>query len=173
MPPEAGEPDVQWTPSGVRLSRRVSRAGDLDDHPLPGVEQAMARYQSDPSPETLRAVAVESAPWNFLGHRVAKGAEILGRMPYNTRATQWSDANFDRSYQLAWWPTMFPTLIVSGSADRIVAQSLWQAERFHTRNVLWRVITDAGHFPWIEQPGAVRDAFTEVAQRISGLRNTE
>src|ERR1700716_3325688 len=36
MTPEAVEPEVQWTPSGVRLSRRVRRAGDLDWLFLPG-----------------------------------------------------------------------------------------------------------------------------------------
>ena len=58
---------------------------------------------------------------------------------------RWSAQNFDRDYQLAWWPTTLPTLIVSGSADRIVIQSLWQANRFQADNVIWRVIADAGH----------------------------
>ncbi|EUA88997.1 alpha/beta hydrolase family protein [Mycobacterium ulcerans str. Harvey] len=97
---------------------------------------------------------------------------MLARLPYNTGATQWSDANFDRSYRLAWWPTRLPTLIVSGAADRIVTQSLWQTERFQAHNVIRRVIAEAGHFPWIEQPVAVRDAFTEVAERIIGARAT-
>jgi pimeloyl-ACP methyl ester carboxylesterase len=155
-------PDASWMPVFEEMVR---------NNPLPGVEQATARYESDPTDENLRAVAVESAPWNFTGQSVAKGAEILARMPYNTRAVQWSDANFDRSYQTAWWPTTLPTLIVSGSADRIVTQSLWQAERFHTQNVIWRVIAEAGHFPWIEQPAAVHAAFAAVTQRISTHRN--
>jgi pimeloyl-ACP methyl ester carboxylesterase len=66
-----------------------------------------------------------------------------------------------------------PTLIVSGAADRIVIQSLWQANRFQADNVIWRVIADAGHFPWIEEPVAVRDAFAEVTQRISNHRRSE
>ncbi len=155
-------PDASW----MALFDEMVR-----DNPLPGVERATARYESDSTDENLRAVAVESAPWNFTGQSVARGAEMLARMPYNARAAQWSDSNFDRSYRAAWWPTAMPTLVVSGSADRIVAQSLWQAERFHTRNVIWRVIAEAGHFPWIEQPAAVRDAFAAVAQRISIRRD--
>jgi pimeloyl-ACP methyl ester carboxylesterase len=93
-------------------------------------------------------------------------------MTYNQDAVQWSAENFDRDYLLAWWPTTLPTLIVTGSADRIVTQSLWQANRFHTGNVIWRVIADAGHFPWLEQPVAVRNAFDEVAQRISSHRHS-
>jgi pimeloyl-ACP methyl ester carboxylesterase len=150
-------PDASWMPVFDEMMRT---------NPLPGVEEATARYESDPTNENLCAVAVESATWNFTSHGVAKGAELLARMPYNREAVRWSEANFDRSYQLAWWPTTLPTLIVSGSEDRVVTQSLWQSERFHTENVIRRVITAAGHFPWIEQPAAVRDAFAEVAQRI-------
>ncbi|BEH77053.1 MULTISPECIES: alpha/beta fold hydrolase [Mycobacterium] len=156
-------PDASWMPAFEEMTR---------NNWLPGVEQAMARYQSDQTPENLRAVTVESAPWNFAEHSVARGARMLARLPYNTGATQWSDANFDRSYRLAWWPTRLPTLIVSGAADRIVTQSLWQTERFQAHNVIRRVIAEAGHFPWIEQPVAVRDAFTEVAERIIGARAT-
>lgn len=156
-------PDASWMPVFEEMAR---------NNPLSGVEKAAARYKSEPTDESLRAVAVESAPWNFTDQGVAKGAEILARMPYNTRAAQWSDENFDRSYQTTWWPTTMPTLIVSGSADRIVTQSLWHSERFHTQNVIWRVIAEAGHFPWIEQPAAVRAAFAAVTQRISTHRDT-
>jgi pimeloyl-ACP methyl ester carboxylesterase len=156
-------PDTSWMP--------VFKEMILDDR-LPGVEQATARYESDPTIANLRAVAVESAPWNFTTQGIAKGSEVLSRMPYNPKAVHWSDANFDRSYQLAWWPTTLPTLIVSGSADRIVTQSLWEAEQFQTKNVIRRVIAAAGHFPWIEQPAAVRDAFAEIAQTICTYRNT-
>jgi len=151
-------PDASWLPVCHETMR---------NDPLPAAEQASARYQSEPTNDNLRAVAVASAPWNFTRHGVARGADLLARMPYNEDAVRWSDANFDHNYELAWWPTTLPTLIVSGAADRIVTQALWESERFSTPNVIRRVIADAGHFPWIEQPSAVRDAFTELAQRIS------
>lgn len=150
-------PDGSWIPVYEAMTTT---------HPLPGVERAMARHNSDPTNETLREVAVHSAPWNFLPGSLAAGAELLGRMPYNLTAVQWSARHFDRDYQMAWWPTTLPTLIVSGSADRVVTQSLWQPARFHTENVIWRVIPAAGHFPWMEQPGAVREAFAELVPRI-------
>jgi pimeloyl-ACP methyl ester carboxylesterase len=93
-------------------------------------------------------------------------------MACNQDAVRWSAQNFDRNYQFAWWSTTLTILIVSGSADRIVTQWLWQANRFHTDNVIWCVIADAGHFPWIEQPVAVRNAFAEVTQRISTHRRS-
>lgn len=150
-------PDASWIPVFEQMRH---------NNPLPGVDQAMARYQSDPTNEHLRAVVVESAPWNFADHSVTEGAQMLARMPYNSRAMQWSAAHFDHSYRWAWWPRKLPTLIVSGSADRVTTQSLWQDQRFHTPNTIWRVIAEAGHFPWIDQPTAVHDAFAALAERI-------
>ncbi|WP_204802695.1 alpha/beta fold hydrolase [Mycobacterium riyadhense] len=155
-------PDSSWMPMFEEMAHR---------NLSPGIEEATSHYESDPTDENLCAVAVQSAPWSFTGSGVARGAELLARLPYNSNAARWSDASFDHSYQLAWWPTTLPTLIVSGSADRIVTQSLWESERFSTANVIKRVIADAGHFPWIEQPAAVGDAFAELAHRISVHRN--
>ncbi|MDP7701752.1 MULTISPECIES: alpha/beta fold hydrolase [unclassified Mycobacterium] len=150
-------PDASWMPLYDRMTA---------DNPLPGVEAATARYAKDPTRENLREVAVQSAPWNFLAATVAAGAELLGRMPYNIPAVQWSAEHFDRDYQFAWWPSTLPTLIISGSEDRIVTQSLWRTASFQTENVLWSVIPEAGHFPWMEQPEAVRGSFAELEQRI-------
>lgn len=150
-------PDASWIPVYEEMTA---------NNPLPGFENAAARYEADPTDEHLRELALRSAPWNFAADNLAAGAELLGRMPYNVDAVRWSAEHFDRDYRLAWWPTALPTLIVSGSADRIVTQWLWQQERFHNDNVIWRVISEAGHFPWIEQPTAVRDAFAELAARL-------
>lgn len=150
-------PDASWMPVYEKMTA---------DNPLPRTEIAAARYEAEPTNEHLRELAVQAAPWNFEADSQAAGADMLARMPYNVNAAQWSADHFDRDYRLAWWPTDLPTLIVSGSSDRIVTQALWQPERFHADNVMWRVIPDAGHFPWIEQPAAVSDAFAELAQRI-------
>ncbi|MFV1503021.1 alpha/beta fold hydrolase [Mycobacterium kansasii] len=157
-------PDASWIPVFEHMTR---------NNRLPGVEYATTRYLSDPTDDHLRRVAVESAPWNFAAHTVARGTEILARLPYNARAAQWSEANFDRGYRSAWWPSTLPTLIVSGSADRIVTQTLWHDKRFHTPNTTWRVIAGAGHFPWIEQPAAVHDAFAALVGQIDNRRTTD
>ncbi|ORV66450.1 alpha/beta hydrolase [Mycobacterium gastri] len=157
-------PDASWIPVFEQMTRH---------NPLPGVDQATARYLSDPTDDNLRCVTIESAPWNFAPATIARGVEILARMPYNSQAAQWSEANFDRDYQSAWWPTTLPTLVVSGSADRIVTQTLWQDKQFHTLNTAWRVIDKAGHFPWIDQPTAVRDAFAALARQICNRHATD
>ncbi|MBN9111869.1 MAG: alpha/beta fold hydrolase [Pseudonocardia sp.] len=147
-------PDCSWMPTFEAMC-----AAD----PLPEVEAATQRYGAEPTDANLAAIAVASAPWNFTPEGVEAGRDLLARMPYNRLAVEWSDVNFDRSYTAAWFPETLPTLILSGGADRIVDQSLWDDPRFTGPNVR-RVVVDGGaHFLWTERPDAVAAAFADFA----------
>lgn len=150
-------PDCSWHPRFVAMSQA---------DPLPAVEAATAVYEADRRDENIAAVAVASAEWNFTPQGVAAGRELLARMPYNSAAVDWSDANFDHSYRAAWWPRALPTLILAGACDRIVWQGGWDEAWLAGPNVLRRTIPGAGHFPWIENPEAVSAAFAELATRV-------
>jgi pimeloyl-ACP methyl ester carboxylesterase len=63
-------------------------------------------------------------------------------------------------------PQTIPTLIVSGSDDRIVWQDAWEEPRFRRSNVMHRTIEGGAHFPWIENPQAVQQAFSELAAKV-------
>lgn len=150
-------PDCSWHPRFVEMT---------EGHPLPAVEAATAVYEADRRDENIAAVAVASAEWNFTPAGVEAGRELLARMPYNSAAVDWSDAYFDHLYRAAWWPQALPTLILAGACDRIVWQGGWDEPRFAGANVLRRTIPQAAHFPWIENPEAVRAAFAELAARL-------
>jgi hypothetical protein len=106
-----------WQPRFAEMTQR---------DPLPEVAAATRVYEVDRSPANLRGVAVASAPWNFAPEGLAAGRELLGRMPYNSDAVDWSDKSFDTTYAAKWWPATTPTLIVGGAEARIVDQSLWR-----------------------------------------------
>ncbi|WP_345779024.1 alpha/beta fold hydrolase [Lysobacter sp. S4-A87] len=91
-------------------------------------------------------------------------------MPYNSAAVEWSDAHFDQTYEALWWPTGIPVLRLWGANDRIVSQRAWSAAGFNWPNVMVREIPGAGHFPWIEDPAAVREAFREIALAVLAPR---
>ena len=146
-------PGAQWRESFVEMTRR---------HPLPAVAAATVAYEAEPTDVHLRDLAVASTEWNFTPEGVAAGRELLARMPYNGAAVAWSANHFDDVYLATWWPRSLPTLIISGSDDRIVDQRLWNEPRFHGPHVTRARIAGAGHFPWIERPrsvGASLDAF--------------
>lgn len=150
-------PDAGWHPRFVEMTLQ---------NPLPEVESAGRAFEEERTNERLRDVAVASAPWNFTEESVDVGRELLGRMPYNFAAVDWSDRHFDHTYVARWWPASLPTLILSGSRDRIVDQALWEDPRFQGQNVLHRTLAGGAHFLWIEKPEAVREAFAELAAMI-------
>ncbi|HEY4029071.1 MAG TPA: alpha/beta hydrolase [Caulobacteraceae bacterium] len=152
-------PDARWHPRFVEMTQA---------HPLPEVGAASAVYEADRRDENIAAIAVASAPWNFTPAGLEPGRGLLARMPHCSAAVDWSDAHFDHVYAARWWPTHIPILRLAGAQDRIVSQDGWRQPRFSTPNVIDRLIPDAGHFPWIENPGAVRAAFAELAARMGG-----
>ncbi len=151
-------PDAGWMPTFEAMTRA---------RPLPDVEAATRRYEQDPSDDTLRAIAVASAPWNFSAPFVETGRSLLSRMPYNRRAVEWSARNFDGSYQSAWWPTRMPTLVVSGDEDCIIDQTCWNDPQYRRPNVDHQWISAAGHWPWIDNPRACRRILQRFGRTVA------
>lgn len=150
-------PDSAWHAEYVAMTQR---------DPLPAFEQAVIAYAQAPTVEHLTTLAMSSAEWNFTPAALEVGRALLARMPYNSAAVEWSDANFDHTYQARWWPLDVPVLRLWGESDRIVSQRGWSDARYNTPNVMAAAIPDAGHFPWIDQPAAVTAAFKAYAERV-------
>jgi pimeloyl-ACP methyl ester carboxylesterase len=145
-------PDASWMPVFEQMCA---------DNPLSGYAEALEAYVANPNLETVTALCVASAPWNAeTPEGLAKVTELLGRMPYNAAAVEWSAEHFDRTYRAKWFPQNLPTLIVSGVDDRIVIQRLWNDPAYQGANIRHACIEGAGHWPWLDQPEAVRAAFS-------------
>jgi hypothetical protein len=90
------------------------------DNPVTGYDKALAAYTADRNLETLTAVCVACAPWNAQAlEGLAKVTELLGGMPYNAVAVEWSAEHFDRTYRAAWFPQEILTPILSWMPDTI------------------------------------------------------
>jgi pimeloyl-ACP methyl ester carboxylesterase len=98
---------------------------------------------------------------------LAKVTELLGRMPYNAAAVEWSAEYFDRTYRATWFPQEILTLIVSGIQDRIVLQDLWDDPAYQDDDVRHARIDRAGHWPWLDQPEAVKDVLEVFAGSLT------
>jgi len=150
-------PDARWRGRFIQMTRR---------HPLPAVDAATAIYKHKRTSAAMRDIAIASAEWSFTTQSLDVGRKLLGRMPYNALAIAWSARNFDETYASAWWPQTIPTLIVSGADDRIVWQGAWEQPRYQGSNVMHRTIQGGAHFPWIENPQSVQQAFGELAAKV-------
>ncbi|WP_202511921.1 alpha/beta hydrolase [Streptomyces sp. SID3343] len=153
---------------------RTAFAQYTQDHPIPAVDTAAARYAERPDDRNLRALTLAATPWNFGEQAVPRGRALLEGAAYNHDAVAWADAHFDDIYRARWAPRTVPTLIVGGAQDHVVTQHLWQEEPAFTRpNILHRRIEGAAHFPWIDNPQAVHAAFTDLTHRLNDPTGVE
>ncbi|WP_405009607.1 alpha/beta fold hydrolase [Kitasatospora sp. NBC_01539] len=155
-------PHAGWRPAFARWA---------EASPLPGLDTAAGEYARHPGDETLRALTVAAAAWNFTPEGLTAGRAVLEGLAYCHAAVAWADAHFDDTYRARWTPQdgALPTLIVSGAEDHVVDQGLWQDDAaFGGPHVLRRTIDGAGHFPWIENPEAVRTAFADLTGLLDG-----
>ncbi|MGI3786000.1 MAG: alpha/beta fold hydrolase, partial [Janthinobacterium lividum] len=152
-------PDRGWEPAYEAMTRT---------YPLAEAIEAARRYEARPSDQNLRELTVASAAWIFTSDSLDRGRELLGRLPYNSAAFEWDAAHADQSRLAAWWPVSLPTLIISGTEDRIVDQDLWDDPYYQGDHVQHVRIDDAGHLPWIDQPQAVGDAFAAFGAALDG-----
>lgn len=165
-------PEMEGRLAGMALVSSAPHAGWRETfaqwalaHPLPGLEEAAAAYGQDPNDRTLRALTLTAAAWNFTPAALAAGRAVLEDLPYCQDAVAWADTHFDDTYRARWTPAAgsVPTLVVSGGQDRVVDQSLWcQNAAYDRPHVLRRTIENASHFPWLENPHAVRTAFADL-----------
>lgn len=138
-----------------------------ETQPVPGLGEAAERYGADPGDATLRALTVAAAPWSFTAAGLADGRALLEDLPYCHEAVAWADVHFDPTYRALWELRTLPTLIISGAEDHVVDQSLWaETPGFTGPDIVHSVIDGAAHFPWIENPDAVRAAFASLAARL-------
>ncbi len=126
------------------------------------------QWKSDFAPEegvytdnaSLREFVLAGAPYMFTKEGLAKGRKMLEGLPYNLRAIQWTQDHFDPTYEAKWIPHM-PALILSGAEDQATPLKYFAENRaFHRNNIVMKEIPHAGHFPWIENPQGIIDAFS-------------
>jgi pimeloyl-ACP methyl ester carboxylesterase len=134
----------------------------IKSFPVPELDILQRKYIEAPSNNTLKALTLASAPYLFTKKGQEDGIEMLRDLPYNYEVCQWSEENFDRTYRCKWIPQIIPTLIMNGEVDMITPQKLFSEKKeWHRSNIIFKSIKNAGHFPWIENPQSVIDAFNE------------
>lgn len=104
----------------------------------------------------------------FMSGRVEKEAkEIFSQLPYNYRTYDWAQKYFHPNYSACWAPQILPTLIMGGSDDVLTPIGLFRNDkRFQNEIISIKVIKNASHFPWVEQPKAVEKAWQQFAMSL-------
>lgn len=155
----ASAPDMVW---------QKDLAEKLERFPLPKADEAREVYEKNPTNDSLRECILAEAPRMFFTKKgLEEGIQFLSRLPYNHETWKWAEQHFDVTYQAQWIPRRIPTLILSGSKDiAIPIRYFAEKEEYKRSHILMKEIENAGHFPWIENPQSVIDAFNEYLSRL-------
>ncbi|VVC77225.1 2-succinyl-6-hydroxy-2, 4-cyclohexadiene-1-carboxylate synthase [Aquicella siphonis] len=143
------------------------------NHPIDGITELQKKYIKKPSNALLKQITVASAPYSFTKRGLRKGVALFKSLPFNYKACEWSAKHFDSTYRAKWVPDNMPVLIFAGAKDRIIPLDFFIAsKKFQRKNIVFLRIKDAGHYPWIENPGQVAEAFNQYS-RIVMARSAE
>jgi pimeloyl-ACP methyl ester carboxylesterase len=131
------------------------------------LSQEEENYQNNPTNETLKRFVLAGARYMFTEAGLATGTQMLEKLPYNHDAFHWAKQHFDPIYKAKWRPEEIPTLILSGAKDLATPLKFFsQNKQYHRKNIAMVEIEDAAHFPWIENPTAVANAFFNYTRQI-------
>lgn len=149
-------PDSSWRDAFIKiLEKNLSRE----------FVKLNEKYQKKPSNQLLKQMTMAAASYSFTPKGLAKGISVLSELPFNHQTCDWSAQHFDETYQAQWIPKKIPTLILAGDKDQLTPLALFRkAKKFQRKNIFFKDIKNAGHFPWVENPKAVVNVFQEYSQ---------
>ena len=136
-------------------------AQTVQKYDLPSLAQAQALFVEKKSVETLRDLYRLEAEYFFSKkYREAGIKQIINKLEFSISAEYWWYTQGPAFYKaITWVPQQTPTLIISGSEDKMTPLSVFESDaRFKRDNIKMLEIKGAGHFPWLEQPEAVKKA---------------
>lgn len=150
-------PDAGWQSSFEKVLKNI---------PIPELETLQEKYRKNPGNQTLKELTVASAPYLFTKEGLAAGIILLSSLSYSDGAYRWSEEHFDPTYRAKWIPQSIPTMILGGERDLITPLRLFaEAPQFHCNHIEIKSIKNAGHFPWIDNPADVAEAFKDYCAR--------
>lgn len=151
-------PDASWQQFFMKT---------VTNHPIPEANTLHKVYAENPDNEILKQITLLSTPYCFTKAGLDKDLSFIESLPYNFKTCNWSAEHFDQIYKAKWIPDNLPVLIFSGEEDCITPISLFiESPDFQRPDIAIRIISQAGHFPWIENPEGVINVFEEYCEQL-------
>lgn len=148
-----------WLEEAVNYSRQFN---------LPDLSKPMQQFTEHPSQKTFEVALDACAPYYFPQATLEQGRKLLLQIPFQyLPAVWWQRKAIEMQFCAKWVPQNIPTLLIGSKYDCICPFTLFEKDkRFQRDNVKMSFIEDAGHFPWLENPKAVKNAFGEFISKL-------
>ena len=136
-------------------------------HPIKNTKKLQMQYGKNPDNNLLKKITIASASYSFTKKGLRQGIALFKSLPFNYKTCEWSGKHFDQTYKAKWVPKRIPTLILTGEKDQIIPLHFFtQSKKFKRKNIVFREIKNAGHFPWIENSKDVVAVFNEYTRKL-------
>ena len=143
-------------------SARVAKENNLPD-----VSREIEAFNNNPTDETLSKLLRAYTPYYFLNQEVADCNKTVFENIALKSLLWWLNRTKEKGYRASWVPENLPTLIICSSQDYIVPPVLFKKDkRFNRTNIHFVEIEGAGHYSWLEKPGAVKAALENFALEL-------
>jgi pimeloyl-ACP methyl ester carboxylesterase len=134
----------------------------------PDLTPMMHEFVQRPCQETFELALAACLPYYFPESSMEQGSALFKDLPFPFAAAVWCQTKLAAiNYNATWVPQKLPMLIVSGTEDYICPYTLFTNDRrFHRPNIMTTILDGAGHFPWIEKPLEIYQAFKDFVKQI-------
>jgi pimeloyl-ACP methyl ester carboxylesterase len=134
-------------------------------HPLATAEIKNKIYTENQSNEALKEAVIAGASYCVTTNGLKKFIATIRKLPINYKSYEWYTKNFHSTYKFKWIPKDIPTLIFAGDHDHITPlKPFSEKKQFIRKNILIAEITNAGHYPWIENLTQVKELFNQYCK---------
>lgn len=142
----------------------------VNNKPILKAEKIQKKYLINPSNKTLKDFVVAGARYCVANKELIKYIAIVKTLAINYKAYDWSVKKFHTTYRAHWIPKKIPTLIFAGDKDYITPLKLFlQLRKFNRKNILIKIINNAGHYPWLENPNEVIGLFNRYFKSLKNI----
>ncbi|HET9843574.1 MAG TPA: alpha/beta hydrolase, partial [Gammaproteobacteria bacterium] len=139
-------PDNYWYRSFAERSKQQD---------LPNVSLFRKQLLEHPCNAHYAEYLLQSLRYYFREAFLEQGKQLFLTLPFNYKPYFWAIEHFHPTYQASWIPAM-PCLIVGSEFDVMTPPDVFEQTPYRANNFRHVTISNAAHFPWIENLSAVQ-----------------
>ena len=140
---------------------------------LPDLAPAASAYHMNPSDETYKAFWDDYKYYCFTPEELAEGEKMIPLFAFNSAAYHYAVTCFYPEYECRLQLSHIPAMTITSENDFICPPAIFiQDKRFQSKNMINKIIPNAGHCPWVNYFDSVQDCFSEYAANLSSKSST-
>jgi pimeloyl-ACP methyl ester carboxylesterase len=134
---------------------------------------SLNKYHSNPSQEGYRDYWDIYKHYCYTSEEMSAGEKMMEIFAYNNISYNLAIEKFYPIFESKWVPNNIPTLTIASDKDFVCPHDVFiKDNNFNRPNIINRIISEAGHCPWINQLSQVQGCFNEFLNLYNRFKDT-